>query len=49
MAIARFIMVFCFVVMVAVVVLGFCVSMGSLVWMRLKDAITDWKQYRLKR
>lgn len=47
MVVARFIIVFCFVVMIVVVVLGFCVSMGSLVWMCLRDIIIDWKQYQL--
>lgn len=48
MVVARFIIVFCFVVIVTVLTIGFCAAIGNLAWMCLKDAIIDWKQYRLK-
>lgn len=48
MAIAQFVIVFCFIVMIVVFTLALCVGIGSLVWPCLKDIITDWKQYQLK-
>ena len=48
MVVARLIIIVCFVVMVAVLTISFCAAIGNLAWMCLKDAIIDWKQYRLK-
>lgn len=48
MTIARLVIIVCFVVMVTVLTIGFCAAIGNLAWMCLKDAIIDWKQYRLK-
>lgn len=48
MAIAQFVIVFCFVVMIVVFTLALCAAVGGLAWSCFKDAITDWKQYQLK-
>jgi hypothetical protein len=48
MAVAQFIVVFCFVVMIVVFTLALCAAVGGLAWSCFKDAITDWKQYQLK-
>ena len=48
MAIAQFVIVFCFVVMIVVFTLALCAAVGGLAWSCLKDVITDWKQYQLK-
>lgn len=48
MTIARLVIIVCFVVMVAVLIIGFCAAMGNLAWSCFKDVITDWKQYQLK-
>lgn len=48
MVVARFIMVFCFVVMLVVLLFALCAAIGSLVWPCLKDTIADWKRYQLK-
>lgn len=48
MAVAQFIVVFCFVVMIVVFTLSLCAAVGGLAWSCLKDVITDWKQYQLK-
>lgn len=47
MAVAQFIVVVCFVVMIVVFVLAFCAAVGGLAWMCLRDIIIDWKQYQL--
>lgn len=47
MAIAQFVIVFCFVVMFVVFTIALCIGIGSLVWPCLKDIIIDWKQYQL--
>ena len=48
MAVAQFIVVFCFVVMIVVFTLALCAAVGGLAWSCFKDVITDWKQYQLK-
>ena len=48
MAVAQFIVVFCFVVMIVVFILALCAAVGGLAWSCFKDVITDWKQYQLK-
>ena len=48
MAVAQFIVVVCFVVMIVVFILALCAAVGGLAWSCFKDAITDWKQYQLK-
>mgnify|MGYP003375477521 CR=1 FL=1 len=48
MAIAQFVIVFCFVAMIVVFTLVLCAAVGGLAWSCFKDAITDWKQYQLK-
>lgn len=48
MAIAQFVIVVCFVVMIVVFTLALCAAVGGLAWSCFKDAITDWKQYQLK-
>ena len=48
MAVAQFIVVVCFVVMIVVFTLALCAAVGSLAWSCFKDVITDWKQYQLK-
>lgn len=48
MAVAQFIVVVCFVVMIVVFTLALCAAVGGLAWSCFKDAITDWKQYQLK-
>lgn len=48
MAVAQFIVVFCFVVMIVVFTLALCAVVGGLAWSCFKDVITDWKQYQLK-
>lgn len=47
MAVAQFIVVVCFVVMIVVFALAFCAAAGGLAWMCLRDIIIDWKQYQL--
>ena len=47
MAIAQFIVTFCFVVMIVVFALALCAAVGGLAWMCFKDIIIDWKQYQL--
>lgn len=47
MAIAQFVIVFCFVVMIVVFTLALCAAVGGLAWMCLRDIIIDWKQYQL--
>ena len=41
MAVAQFIVVFCFVVMIVVFTLALCAAVGGLAWSCLKDVITD--------
>lgn len=48
MAVAQFIVVVCFVVMIVVFTLALCAAVGGLAWSCLKDVIIDWKQYQLK-
>ena len=48
MAVAQFIVVVCFVVMIVVFTLALCAAVGGLAWSCFKDVITDWKQYQLK-
>ena len=48
MAVAQFIVVVCFVVMIVVFILALCAAVGGLAWSCFKDVITDWKQYQLK-
>ena len=48
MAIAQFVIVFCFVVVIVVFTLALCAAVGGLAWSCFKDVITDWKQYQLK-
>lgn len=48
MAVAQFIVVVCFVVILVVFTLALCAAIGGLAWSCFKDAITDWKQYQLK-
>ena len=48
MAVAQFIVVFCFVIMIVVFTLALCAAVGGLAWSCFKDVITDWKQYQLK-
>ena len=48
MAVAQFIVVFCFVVMIVVFTLALCAAVCGLAWSCFKDVITDWKQYQLK-
>ena len=48
MAVAQFIVVFCFVVMIVVFTLALCAAVGGLAQSCLKDVITDQKQYQLK-
>ena len=48
MAIAQFVIVFCFVVMIVVFTLALCAAVGGLAWSCFKDAITDWKQYPIE-
>ena len=47
MAVAQFVVVVCFVVMIVVFALAFCAAVGGLAWMCLRDIIIDWKQYQL--
>lgn len=48
MAVAQFIVVVCFVVILVVFTIALCAAVGGLAWSCFKDAITDWKQYQLK-
>lgn len=48
MAVAQFIVVVCFVVILVVFTVALCAAVGGLAWMCFKDAIADWKQYQLK-
>ena len=48
MAVAQFIVVVCFVVILVVFTVSLCAAVGGLAWSCFKDAITDWKQYQLK-
>lgn len=48
MAVAQFIVVVCFVVILVVFTVALCAAVGGLAWSCFKDAITDWKQYQLK-
>ena len=48
MAVAQFIVVVCFVVILVVFTVALCAAVGGLAWSCLKDVITDWKQYQLK-
>ena len=48
MAITRFILAFCLVVVFAVFTVALCAAVGGLAWSCFKDVITDWKQYQLK-
>lgn len=47
MAIAQFIVVVCFVVILVVFTVALCAAVGGLAWMCLRDIIIDWKQYQL--
>lgn len=47
MAVAQFIMVVCFVVILVVFTVALCAAVGGLAWMCLRDIIIDWKQYQL--
>lgn len=47
MAVAQFIMVVCFVVILVVFTVALCAAIGGLAWMCLRDIIIDWKQYQL--
>ena len=47
MAVAQFIVVVCFVVILVVFTVALCAAVGGLAWMCLKDIIIDWKQYQL--
>lgn len=48
MAVAQFIVVVCFVVILVVFTVALCAAIGGLAWSCFKDVITDWKQYQLK-
>lgn len=47
MAVAQFIVVVCFVVILVVFTVALCTAVGGLAWMCFKDIIIDWKQYQL--
>lgn len=47
MAVAQFIVVVCFVVILVVFTVVLCAAIGGLAWMCLRDIIIDWKQYQL--
>lgn len=47
MAVAQFIVVVCFVVILVVFTVALCAAVGGLAWMCLRDIIIDWKQYQL--
>lgn len=48
MAVAQFIVVVCFVVILVVFTVALCAAVGGLAWSCFKDVVTDWKQYQLK-